>query len=141
MPSPAGLIARADLAIGAGGSTTWERACLKLPSLVVAIAENQRLFAEALHRAGHLQLLGEAATVSAEQIRSALLAWVAGPPMQHAGCDLTDGWGASRLALAMLGPQTAIRLRSADASDEALVLRWAHDAQEQSNSFLIDRSH
>jgi len=28
LPSLAGLIARADLAIGAGGATTWERACL-----------------------------------------------------------------------------------------------------------------
>ena len=46
LPSLAGLIARADLAIGAGGATTWERACLKLPSLVVAIAENQAPFAE-----------------------------------------------------------------------------------------------
>jgi len=41
LPSLAGLIARADLAIGAGGATTWERACLGLPSLVVAIAANQ----------------------------------------------------------------------------------------------------
>ena len=32
LPSLAGLMARADLAIGAGGSTTWERACLRLPS-------------------------------------------------------------------------------------------------------------
>ena len=29
LPSLAGLIARADLAIGAGGATTWERACLE----------------------------------------------------------------------------------------------------------------
>lgn len=103
LPSLAGLIARADLAIGAGGATTWERACLKLPSLVVVLAENQRPFAEALHQAGHLQLLGDAATVSAEQIRSELLAWVADPRQQGAGCDLTDGIGALRLASAMLG--------------------------------------
>jgi spore coat polysaccharide biosynthesis predicted glycosyltransferase SpsG len=41
MPSLAGLIARADLAIGAGGATTWERACLGLPSALTAVAENQ----------------------------------------------------------------------------------------------------
>ena len=81
----------------------------------MAIAENQVPFAEALHQAGHLQLLGEAATVSAEQIRSELLAWVADPRQQDAGCDLTDGMGVLRLALAMLGPQTAITLRPADA--------------------------
>ena len=138
MPSLAGLIARADLAIGAGGATTWERACLKLPSLVVAIAENQVPFSEALHQAGHLQLLGEAATVSAEQIRLELLAWVADPRQKDSGCDLTDGMGALRLALAMLGPQTAIRLRRADPGDEALMLRWANDPQVRSSSFSPD---
>ena len=143
LPSLAGLIARADLAIGAGGATTWERVCLKLPTLVVAIAENQVPFAEALHQAGHLQLLGEAATVSAKQIRSELLAWVADPFQQDAGCDLTDGMGALRLALEMLGPKTPIRLRPADSGDEALLLRWANDPQVRASSFspdLIGRS-
>ena len=138
LPSLAGLIARADLAIGAGGATTWERTCLKLPSLVVAIAENQVPFAEALHQAGHLQLLGDAATVRAEQIRSELLAWVADPPQQSAGCDLSDGMGALRLALAMLGPKTSISLRPAVSGDEALLLRWANDPHVRASSFSPD---
>ena len=106
MQSLAGLIARADLAIGGCGATTWERACLKLPSLVVAIAENQRPFSEALDQAGHLQLLGDAATVSVCQIRSAVLARIASPAQQKVGRILTDGLGARRLALAMLGSTT-----------------------------------
>lgn len=36
------LMAAADLAIGAGGTTTWERCCLGLPAIVVSTAENQR---------------------------------------------------------------------------------------------------
>jgi spore coat polysaccharide biosynthesis predicted glycosyltransferase SpsG len=35
------LIVDADLAIGAGGANTWERCSLGLPSLVVAVADNQ----------------------------------------------------------------------------------------------------
>jgi UDP-2,4-diacetamido-2,4,6-trideoxy-beta-L-altropyranose hydrolase len=31
----------ADLCIGAGGGTSWERCCLGLPSVVVAVADNQ----------------------------------------------------------------------------------------------------
>ena len=138
LESLAGLIARADLAIGAGGATTWERACLKLPSLVVAVAENQLPFSEALHQAGHLRLLGEAAKVSAAQIRSELLAWVADPHLRDTGCDLTDGMGASRLAFAMHERQTAISLRPADAGDEAVLLRWANDPQVRANSFSPD---
>ena len=138
LPSLAGLIARADLAIGAGGTTTWERACLKLPSLVVAIAENQLPFAETLHQAGHLQLVGEEARVSAEQIRSALFARIIDFAPQEAGGELTDGRGVSRLALSMLGPQATITLRPADPGDEALLLRWANDPQVRVNSFSPD---
>jgi len=35
------LMALADFSIGAGGSATWERCCLGLPSMLVAFAENQ----------------------------------------------------------------------------------------------------
>lgn len=113
LPSLAGLITRADLAIGAGGATTWERACLKLPSLVVTVADNQRPFAEALNEAGHVQLLGNSAEVSEEQIRSALLAQINNPFQGHhyAGGELTDGLGTTRVANAMLGPDKSISLR------------------------------
>ena len=135
LQSLAGLISRADLAIGAGGATTWERACLALPSLVVATTANQVSFVEALHSAGHLQLLGEAATVTSQQIRSVLLARIAGPIPEDAGGHLTDGRGASRLALAMLGKQIPISLRRADPGDEALLLRWANDPHVRASSF------
>lgn len=39
------LITRSDFAIGASGSTTWERCCLGLPSLAIPIAENQKAIA------------------------------------------------------------------------------------------------
>ena len=54
LPSLAALIVRADLAIGAGGTTTWERACLGLPSLVVPIAANQLESIKALGQEGCL---------------------------------------------------------------------------------------
>jgi RimJ/RimL family protein N-acetyltransferase len=36
------LMAEADMAIGAGGSTVWERCCVGVPSLSLSMAENQR---------------------------------------------------------------------------------------------------
>jgi UDP-2,4-diacetamido-2,4,6-trideoxy-beta-L-altropyranose hydrolase len=45
-------MADSDLAIGAAGSTSWERCCLGLPTLMVVLAENQRYIAAALDWAG-----------------------------------------------------------------------------------------
>jgi len=135
LPSLAGLIARADLAIGAGGSTTCERASLGLPSLVVAIADNQLPFAVALDQVGAIQLLGDAASVFAEQILQALLAALQGPWPRACGHGLTDGWGAARVATALLGMQPPLQPRPATAADGALLLRWANDPQVRANSF------
>ena len=136
LPSLAGLITRADLAIGAGGATTWERACLGLPTLVVTIADNQLPSAEALDEAGKVQLLGRTATVNTEQIRLALLAALQQHWPRTSGQELTDGWGAGRVATAMLNPQRPpLELRPAMSTDEALLLRWANDPQVRTNSY------
>lgn len=42
------LMTNADLAIGAAGSTSWERCCLGLPTLLLVLAENQKKVAEIL---------------------------------------------------------------------------------------------
>jgi len=47
-----GLGAEADIAVGAGGSSLWERAVLGLPSIVLSLAENQIAMKRALAQAG-----------------------------------------------------------------------------------------
>ncbi len=42
------MMANTDLAIGAAGTTTWERCCLGVPSLMVVLAANQREIADSL---------------------------------------------------------------------------------------------
>ena len=42
----------ADLAIGAGGSASWERCALGLPAIVLTLADNQAWTARALAEAG-----------------------------------------------------------------------------------------
>jgi UDP-2,4-diacetamido-2,4,6-trideoxy-beta-L-altropyranose hydrolase len=46
------LMADSDLAIGAAGSSAWERCCLGLPTLMLVMAENQREAATSIERAG-----------------------------------------------------------------------------------------
>ena len=58
------LMSRADLALGSGGTTTWERCYLGLPSLTVVVAPNQRLTTEAVAAAGATWNLGWHAELS-----------------------------------------------------------------------------
>ena len=134
-PSLAGLIARADLAIGAGGATTWERVCLGLPSVVLPIAANQLPFSEALAAAGLIHLLLDPLDLVSElgTIEPHLLA-------QSQNCQkLTDGWGAQRLATALLGVERPLGLRQVCSADENLLLRWANDPQVRERSFSADQ--
>jgi UDP-2,4-diacetamido-2,4,6-trideoxy-beta-L-altropyranose hydrolase len=51
------LMLNADLAIGAGGSTSWERCCLGLPTLLYITADNQKSIAENLERVGAVKIV------------------------------------------------------------------------------------
>ncbi len=51
------LMSNADLAIGAGGTTTWERCCLGLPTIQLVIAENQKILSESLSNINALVFL------------------------------------------------------------------------------------
>ena len=68
------LMANADLCLGAGGTTTWERCFLGLPAIVTAIAENQYAVCQACHDAGLIHYLGTAEEVTKENLKSAVLA-------------------------------------------------------------------
>jgi UDP-2,4-diacetamido-2,4,6-trideoxy-beta-L-altropyranose hydrolase len=100
----AALMAESDLAIGAAGGTAWERCCLGLPSLVVVLADNQQLAAQALDRAGAAVLLGDAEQVA--QRLPAILQRLASPGelarLTRACSRVTDGRGAERVVAEMV---------------------------------------
>lgn len=66
------LMAAADLAIGAGGSTTWERCSLALPSITMIIAYNQRETTAAVAAAGAALNLGWYENVNEEVLAAAV---------------------------------------------------------------------
>ena len=51
-PHMADLMLNSDFSVGAGGSTSWERCCMGLPSVVCILADNQIQIASALEAAG-----------------------------------------------------------------------------------------
>lgn len=99
------LLAAADLAVGAVGSTTWERACLGVAALVVTVADNQRPIAAAAEGEGILTWLGDGSTVSPERLRRGLVDLLTAPErvadQAAKGMALVDGLGVGRVAEAM----------------------------------------
>ena len=65
---------KADLMLGAGGSTTWERLYMELPVLVTAVAENQIQGCRDCSQAGLIDYLGESEKVTVDVIVNALFA-------------------------------------------------------------------
>ena len=90
----AALMVNADLAIGAAGSTSWERCCLGLPSIAVVTGADQVYVAKAL------QQHNAALVVEAGQITTALkkINGQALQTMTNAAVKLCDGGGAERVA-------------------------------------------
>jgi UDP-2,4-diacetamido-2,4,6-trideoxy-beta-L-altropyranose hydrolase len=72
LPSLASLILEADIGIGAGGATNWERFCLGLPSLVITLAENQKAVNQDLDQLGLIDLIGDSETIEIAHVKSAI---------------------------------------------------------------------
>ena len=62
------LMANADLCLGAGGTTTWERCFLGLPTLVTSVAENQMEICRDCAEKGYIYYLGRWDKVSEADI-------------------------------------------------------------------------
>jgi UDP-2,4-diacetamido-2,4,6-trideoxy-beta-L-altropyranose hydrolase len=103
LPHLANLMLKADLCIGAGGSTTWERFCLGLPTIVITTGANQVHTTEALSASDFIEYLGTASTVSAEILEEKIRQMINSPELlvrqSVAGQKLIDGLGAGRVAM------------------------------------------
>lgn len=99
-PHLADLMSIADLAIGGGGSTSWERMCLGLRSIVITLAANQEQVANWLSHEGLTRLIGQSGRVTAIDLRESLM-----HELQHGwqlsvtekGMLLCDGLGTERV--------------------------------------------
>jgi UDP-2,4-diacetamido-2,4,6-trideoxy-beta-L-altropyranose hydrolase len=100
LPTLAGLIARADAGIGAGGATTWERLCLRLPSVVATVAENQVHPTRALAERECLTWVGMAPDTTSDDYLRALVEVMG---VVRPDPDMVDGLGTRRVAGVLTG--------------------------------------
>lgn len=131
------LMAWADIAISAAGSTVWELAYMGVPSLVAVLADNQRSVAGALAQHNIAINLGEADALEpralARQLRELLDSPRQRDIMARRGQALVDGRGAERVARYLNG--TGFELRRAAPQDCKLLWNWANEDGVRRASF------
>lgn len=94
------LMLRADFCIGAGGTTTWERLCLGLPSQVISTAANQVEVSRELSRLGRICYLGHKSNVTENDIFDGIFSFMrGGPNNSFDSCNTftVDGCGSERV--------------------------------------------
>lgn len=96
----AALMSAADVAVGAGGSSTWERAVVGLPSVTLVLADNQAPGAAALDRRGLAAAVDMREPGWRERLLHAVEQVTIDEPItiSEALTDLCDGLGAGRTA-------------------------------------------
>jgi UDP-2,4-diacetamido-2,4,6-trideoxy-beta-L-altropyranose hydrolase len=97
-PNLAHFFSRHDLQIGAGGSATWERCCMAVPSIAMVVANNQRHVLEPLRNMGVLQIAEEQAGDLATQIHALIVNPEVRRSMSERSSLLVDGNGIVRVA-------------------------------------------
>jgi UDP-2,4-diacetamido-2,4,6-trideoxy-beta-L-altropyranose hydrolase len=97
--------ARCDVAIGSPGTATWERACVGLPSGLVATARNQVPILRGLEHQGLCRFLGPAWEFEAQTFQQRVQTWIqdadALRAMRALGVASVDGRGAQRIVEAL----------------------------------------
>jgi len=138
------LMAESDLAIGAAGSTSWERCCLGLPTLLIVAADNQLSTAHNLELAGGARLIGALDDI-ARNLPAKFASWtnpVSLAQMATAAANLCDGGGCARVLdrMALRGVSVAMesplyRIRPISESDLEEVLRWRNHPDVSKHMF------
>lgn len=134
------LMAQADVAVSAAGSTCWELCRMGLPALLIDVAENQTALATELERRGCALHAGDK-SVPAEKIARDLQRLLGSHELRvslsQKSRRLVDGKGARRVVSALRGTP-ALCFRQARPEDSRLLFEWANDAEVRAASFSSD---
>lgn len=132
------LMAETDLAISAGGTTSWELCYFGVPFIAIEIADNQQGIIRELKRHKAAYCLDRETSV--RDIATALEILINDPnarqAMHEAGSRLVDGKGAMRTAQMMYNADINIRL--AHAKDCEVLHAWRNAPETRASSFSTE---
>jgi UDP-2,4-diacetamido-2,4,6-trideoxy-beta-L-altropyranose hydrolase len=139
------LMAAADVAVSAAGSTCWEFCHLGLPALLIDVAGNQTALAKDLDRRGCAVHVGDGAVVAekiAHELERVIRSHDLRLSLSQRSRELVDGDGARRVVSVLRGSGSCngegLRLRPARADDAHLLWEWANDPEVRAASFSSD---
>jgi UDP-2,4-diacetamido-2,4,6-trideoxy-beta-L-altropyranose hydrolase len=135
------MMAWADVAIAAGGSTSWELAFMGLPAIVLVLADNQKDVARRLDEEGVSVNLGLHTSVEKDQITVTLQSLLADKlhreKMSGNGRRLVDGEGVARVVTRMRAAE--VTLRRVRVQDCRLIWEWANDPAVRASAFSSEK--
>ncbi len=126
------LMAESDLCIGAAGTTTIERCCLGLPTLLIVVANNQIETAEKLEKYGAVIYLGSSDCNYMKNLDFSLNSLIDDRSsyisLVENSFNVTDGNGiyrvAQRISPATLKTEEEVYLRLANKDDACILFEW-----------------
>ena len=133
------LMSAADLAIGAGGTTSWERCCLGLPTVLLVLACNQMEVGRSLEACGAVALATDAASAAATA-DAVLASPDARARMAASTAAIIDGRGTERIVdhLLQLSPErprlSRFSVAAAVRRDAETIWLWRNDPQTRAVS-------
>ncbi|VAW63009.1 Pseudaminic acid cytidylyltransferase [hydrothermal vent metagenome] len=134
------MMAEADLCIGSGGTVTWERCCLGLPTIAWAVAENQQQLLKDCAKAGMLyapdsnDFSPENIAIHIQALSQNLLLRT---HIMTTGMRAIDGKGAIRVANIML--KQGAELSPATLADMQKIYKWRNHISVRKNSRSPDK--
>ena len=130
----------ADLCIGAGGLSTWERICLAVPSLVFCVSQNQRFAFELLLKEGLIRSAGAVLNLNKNELKNKIINIMnnSSSIFQKAlkAQSYVDGFGANRVVETIYpSKKNNLTIREACDSDVFTYFNWANDPLVRSSAF------
>ena len=135
------LMSRADLAIGSGGTNTWERISMGLPSIVFCIANNQKKICEFLSKKKIINYLGLFNSKSRLKLKKEIIKAQNNYKNIRINSEenkyLIDEFGLERINYFINKPlEEKIKLKKISFEDIDLMFNWVNDALVRKNSFM-----
>jgi UDP-2,4-diacetamido-2,4,6-trideoxy-beta-L-altropyranose hydrolase len=135
----ANIMLSTDIAVGASGTTSWERCAMGLPSIAIIEAENQRNIALNLESIGAIKIIER--EYIEQQLEERILEWqkdlTAYMSSVNSCLSICDSKGAYRIARA-LENNIQLNIRKTEKQDMDIYYEWANDPSVRKHSLSQD---